>query len=135
MRKITKFVLNSKQKSLTFIMKEVEDKNPENKKNQSFVLNYEYLRIFSPSECAKVKSNKNPTPIPAVFHKKNISVVTLEPLGKHGYRIGFNDGFSDIYTDSELLELLKNFNVNWELYLAQLSSTNNREESINFKAI
>jgi len=135
MRKITKFVLNSKQKTLTFTMKEVEDQNPENKKSQSFVLNYEYLRIFSPSECSKVRSAKYSTAIPAVFHKKNINIVTLEPLGKHGHRIGFNDGFSDIYTDNELLELLNNHKSNWKQYLDQLSSANNREESINFKAV
>lgn len=132
MTNISKFTLNANQDVLEISLKDslAEQSNP-------LSLSYEYLRIFSPSECQKAHSAKQPTPnnIPQVFHKKHIQLSHIEPLGKHGHRFIFNDGFNDIYSTAHLLELAYKFDANWSLYLSGLTSTNSREESINFKAV
>ena len=127
-----RFTLKSKQQTLEIILN-----NKASESSSVFSFKYEYLRIFSPSELQKTNSNKNTssTSTPQVFHKKNIQLIAIEPLGKHGHRFIFDDGFNDIYSTNELLELSKNFDNNWAQYVEHLSSTRSREESINFKAI
>lgn len=98
-------------------------------------LTYEYLRIFSPSELNKAKPNKNSPFIPKVFHKKNITIIAIESVGKHGYRVLFDDSHHDIFSSDDLLTLSQQFEQCWPLYIKSLSSTNSREESINFKSI
>jgi DUF971 family protein len=127
-----KFTLKSKQQTLDLIL---NNKTSENSPVLS--LKYEYLRIFSPSELQKANSNKNTssTSIPQVFHKKNIQLIAIEPLGKHGHRFLFDDGFNDIYSNTELLNLSHNVDENWSRYINNLSTTNSREESICFKNV
>lgn len=130
MSNISKFVLKANQKALNIVFNDIPPQQ-----NKTLSLSYEYLRIFSPTECHKANSPKSTSTIPNVYHKKNIRLISIEPLGKHGYRMTFDDGFNDIYSDNELLLLSRNFESNWSQYTASLSSTNNREESINFKPI
>ena len=132
MTNISKFTLNADQDIL-----EISLKDSSTEQSKPLSLSCEYLRIFSPSECQKSHSAKAPTPnnIPQVFHKKNVQLSHIEPLGKHGHRFIFNDGFNDIYSTTHLLELANKFDENWALYLNGLTSTNSREESINFKAV
>lgn len=127
-----KFTLRVKQQTL-----EVTLNSNTSDYSSSFSLNYEYLRVFSPSELQKMSSNKSASSdsTPHVFNKKNVQLIAIEPLGKHGHRFIFDDGFNDIYSANELLELSQNFNDNWSRYIEHLSSTQSREESINFKAI
>lgn len=132
MQKISQFTLYSKKAILEI---KVEQSTPKEKTLLSFT--YEYLRIFSPSELQKVNSYKKTTlpPTPQVFHKKNVQISAIEPVGKHGYRFIFDDGFTDIYSTAELLDLSKNVDTNWEQYLKSLTASQSREESINFKAV
>lgn len=132
MQTISKFTLYSEQATL-----EVKLNQGSSQTNDLLSLPYEYLRIFSPSELKKVHSNKKPsTPLtPQVFHKKNVQISAIEPVGKHGHRFIFDDGFSDIYSTLELVELSTNYNDYWTQYLNGLTATQSREESINFKAV
>lgn len=127
-----KFTLKSNKREL-----EVTFNNVSSAENTTLSLSYEYLRIFSPHERQKALSARNvpSSSIPQVFHKKNIQLSTIEPVGKHGHRLIFNDGFSDIYSNNELLELSNSFNGYWAQYIGSLSNINSREESINFKAV
>ena len=103
--------------------------------NSEIIMSYEYLRVFSPSEIKKIQSSKTQLTTPQVFHKKNIKLSVIEPLGKHGYRFIFDDNYSDVFSDIDLMTLYQNHTSSWANYTASLTSTNSREESINFKAI
>lgn len=130
MSNLLKFILKAKQKTLEIIFEDISVGT-----NNVLSLSYEYLRIFAPTEITKAHSAKPPTRVPQVFHKKNIDIVTIEPLGKHGHRLIFSDGYSDIYSNTHFIELSQNLDNNWTDYMASLTSTNNREETINFKAV
>jgi len=127
-----KFTLKTKQQTLEVLLSDATSQSI-----PPLLLSYEYLRVFSPKELQKVSSNKTSTAksTPQVFHKKNVLLIAIEPLGKHGHRLIFDDGFDDIFSTNELFELSQNFNDNWSCYLENLSTNNSREESINFKAI
>jgi len=103
--------------------------------NKPINLSFEYLRVFAPAECKKAQGDKTPHKSPQVFHKKNIKLSAIEPLGKHGYRFIFDDDFSDIFSDDDLFNLHQQHTQLWPLYEASLSSVNSREESINFKPV
>jgi len=125
---ISKFTLHADQNIL-----EVELINTLPEQSSKLSLPYEYLRVFSPTECQKALVNNQE--VPPVFHKKNVQLSHIEPLGKHGYRFIFNDGFNDIYCVEHLCTLSKSFDTNWPSYLNTLTTANSREESINFKAV
>lgn len=123
--KIAKLTLHSNQGFLT--VTDVLD--------ESISLTFEYLRIFSPTESKKVQSSKSTSTSPQVFHKKQIKISTIDLLGKHGYRFIFNDGFTDVFSDADLINLYQQYDDSWATYEASLSSINSREENINFKAV
>lgn len=130
MTTILKFVLNTHQQVLDVHLTGINSK-----KNIFISLTYEYLRIFSPCELSKVQSNKNTPSIPEVFHKKNVNIITIESVGKHGYRIVFDDDHHDVFSAEVLFTLSQHFEQHWPLYIKNLSSTNSREASINFKSV
>ena len=130
MSAILKFILNAKQKTLG-----VHLNNNTSSQNHIISLSYEYLRIFSPSELSKIAKTNNALSIPEVFHKKDITITFIESVGKHGYRIVFDDGYNDTFSGDELLNLAKQFDQYWPIYINSLSSANSREASINFKSI
>ena len=116
--KIIQFTLSSKQKKLTLNFDD----------NHQLSFSFEYLRVFSPTE-AKPKGDST---TPQVFHKKDVQLIIIEPLGKHGHRIVFDDQHSAIFTDEIFKNLYKNYEVNWQNYCGSLTSSQNREASINF---
>ncbi len=119
--KITQFTLSSKKKKLTLSFDD----------NNQFSYYFEYLRVFSPSE---VKP-KNGSSVPEVFHKKNIQLMAIEPLGKYGHRLVFDDQHSAIFTDNDFLSLYQNHDTNWQQYCDSLTSIQSREMSINFTEV
>lgn len=125
MQTIKKFILNNAQGNLTCCLNN----------GTEYLLTYEYLRVFSPTEIKKTQSKNSLSTIPQVFHKKNVNVIGIEPLGKHGYRFLFDDAYSDIFCDADLISLSTNHQSLWAEYEASLNSVNSREESINFKAV
>jgi DUF971 family protein len=115
---IIQFYLSSKQKKLTL--------NFDN--NLQLIFNFEYLRVFSPSAIQSKQGKKTPE----VYHKKNIQLIGIEPLGKYGHRLVFDDKHSAIFTDENFIDLYENHEINWQLYCDGLTSSQNRESSINF---
>lgn len=87
-------------------------------------LSFEYLRVFSPPT-----NNKQQ---PLITHKKQITLNAIETVGKHGFRLVFDDQHSDIYS-SEYLELLvKEQSQRWQHYLSKISASGlSREAMIN----
>lgn len=111
---ISNFTINIVEKTLTITC--VNSKSTQ--------LSFEYLRVFSPSTGNKQQ--------PLVTHKKLITLTTIENVGKHGYRLVFDDQHSAIYS-SEYLELLvKEHTQRWQHYLSEIkASGHSREEMIN----
>jgi DUF971 family protein/molybdopterin converting factor small subunit len=74
----------------------------------------EYLRVFSPS--AEVKVMDRP-----VHGKQLVNISLLEPQGTYALRITFDDGHdTGIYSWGTLHELGRNYEANWQKYLARL---------------
>ena len=115
---IIQFSISSKQKKLTLSFDN----------NLQLNFDFEYLRVFSP---AAVKSKQSNT-TPEVFHKKNIQLIGIEPLGKYGHRLVFDDKHSAIYSEEIFVNLYENHEINWQKYCDNLTSSQNRESSINF---
>jgi DUF971 family protein len=65
-------------------------------------------------------------------HKKSIKLVTIENVGKHGYRLIFDDQHRAIYASGYLELLSKEYDQRWQHYLSELkASGHSRETMIN----
>lgn len=115
MVKIKRFILKqAEQKLIIYLVKD-----------QLLELTFEYLRVFSPQSINK----KNPT---IEAHKKNVHLTAIEAVGKHGYRLIFDDDHSAIYSAEYLKLLASEYAERWQHYLAQLkASGHSRETMIN----
>ena len=87
-------------------------------------LSFEYLRVCPPAADNKQKA--------LVAHKKSIMLSTIENVGKHGYRLVFDDQHSAIYSPDYLELLIKEHEQRWQHYLSELKdSGHSRETTIN----
>jgi len=112
---ITGFIINNTDKNLTLTIV----------KSKVAQLSFEYLRVFTPTA-----GNKQPA---LVTHKKSITLTTIENVGKHGYRLTFDDQHTAIYSSNHLELLIKEYDQRWQHYLGELkASGHSREAMINF---
>ncbi len=96
-------------------------------------LSFEYLRISTPDNTAKKQSNGQ---VAVISHKKDVQLLNIESVAKHGYRLIFDDGHNAIYSEDILLTLSAEFEVRWTNYLTDLKvSGHSRETMINFKQL
>jgi len=117
--KIERFTLNQSQKHLTIAFS----------RKKVFELSFEYLRVFSP----QTMENKTSA---IETHKKQVLLVVIEAVGKHGYRFIFDDNHSAIYSFSYLEVLAVEQKQRWQQYLDQLkASGQSREAMINIKQL
>jgi len=74
--------------------------------------------------------------IPKVYHKKQVQLLNIESVGKHGYRFIFDDGHSNIYNEDYLLTLATEYQQRWQRYLSSTSTvSNSREAMIEIKEV
>lgn len=126
MHKINRFVINSADATLS-----VQFDNAK-KDNNSTNLSFEYLRVFSPTD----DKGKSIGATPQVYHKKQVQLLTIESVGKHGYRFIFDDNHSNIYSTDYIQVLSAEQEQRWQHYLASANSTiNNREATIEIKEL
>ncbi|HBY86021.1 MAG TPA: hypothetical protein DEO86_09115, partial [Colwellia sp.] len=90
--KITRFIIDGALHNLT-----IEFSANEN--ITSAQLSFEYLRISSDANSAK--KNKAGQ-IQVTSHKKNVLLISIESVAKHGYRLIFDDDHSAIYSEDFL---------------------------------
>jgi DUF971 family protein len=115
MTSITQFILDADNAQLKITFNH----------NEAHCYSIEYLRVCAPSVTKAL-----------VSHKKQVKLVTIEPIGKHGYRFIFDDEFSDIYTTEYLHLLHQEYDNRWQAYLNDIAkSQHSREASINFTAV
>lgn len=85
---------------------------------RSYVLPFEYLRVFSPS--AEVQGH-GPGQETLVYGKEDVGITAVEPVGHYAIRLVFDDGHgSGLYTWQYLHELAVNQKQYWETYLSRL---------------
>ncbi|MEI6894928.1 MAG: gamma-butyrobetaine hydroxylase-like domain-containing protein [Colwellia sp.] len=124
--KITHFIIDKTEKNLT-----VELSTGDETMNKQ--LSFEYLRISSPEHPAK-KVNANQAPV--ISHKKNVMLVNIESVAKHGYRLIFDDDHSAIYSEEYIHTLALDYDLRWHQYLSNLkASGHSREATIEIKQL
>ncbi len=116
---IKRFIINKTDKTLSLQVDLAKD----NTQVECYILSFEYLRISAPS----VKNKKNKT---VISHKKQVELLAIEPVAKHGYRFIFNDQHSAIYSDDYLQELITEHDFRWQTYLDELKSSGYSREAI-----
>lgn len=122
MTEVTQFVLCTSSNHLTIMFSD------ESKYNVS----YEFLRVLSPSKPAGKTGANNAT----VCHKKTVKLLKIESVGKHGYRMIFDDQHQAIYSQELLLQLCQNHNQLWQQYLDDIKANGlSREGMINFTEV
>jgi DUF971 family protein len=87
---------------------------------QSFALPAELLRVLSPS--AEVQGHSEDQRV-TVAGKKNVGIVTIEPVGNYAARIVFDDGHdTGLFVWDYLRELGESREARWQGYLADLAA-------------
>lgn len=109
---ITGFIINNVEKTLTINI-------INNKGSQA---SFEYLRVFSPTT-----SNQQQV---LISHKKSVRLTAIENVGKHGYRLVFDDEHSAIYTFDYLKLLIDERDQRWKRYLNELKASGHSRESM-----
>ncbi len=98
-------------------------------RNKAFELSFEYLRVFSPQTIQGKTA-------PIATHKKQVQLMAIEAVGKHGYRFIFDDNHNAIYSFDYLEVLAKEQTQRWQHYLTQLkASGHSREAMFNIKQL
>ncbi len=124
--KITRLVIDNEQRSLV-----VEFSAPKQSSNAQ--LSYEYLRISSPAIANKKQKNGQKL---IESHKKNVSLIKIECVAKHGFRFIFDDGHDDIYSEAYIQTLIQEYQIRWQSYLTALkASGHTREAMIDIKQL
>ncbi len=124
--KIQNFVLDNQLKKLTIEFSS-------NIKIENAQLSFEYLRISSPDNAAKKQSNGQ---VAVISHKKDVALINIESVAKHGYRLIFDDDHNAIYSEDTLQALIIEFEERWSNYLTELkASGHSRETMIDFKQL
>jgi len=91
-----------------------------------FELPYEFLRVYSPS--AEVRGH-GPGQETLQTGKKDVDILTLEPVGSYAVQPHFSDGHATgIYSWDYLYELGTNREPMWRSYLERLKTAGSRRE-------
>jgi DUF971 family protein len=92
-----------------------------------FELSYEFLRVYSPS--AEVRGH-GPGQEVLQVGKKDVDILSLEPVGSYAVQPHFSDGHSTgIYSWDYLYDLGTNRQSLWQTYLNRLEAAAARREA------
>lgn len=127
MHNINRFVINNAASVLSVFLN--KDKQGA---DHTIELSVEYLRVYAPTD----DKGKAIGEIPKVYHKKQVQLLKIESVSKHGYRFIFDDGHSNIYNEDYLLTLAAEYQQRWQRYLSSTSAvSNSREAMIEIKEV
>ncbi len=94
---------------------------------RSFSLSYEFLRVFSPS--AEVRGH-GPGQEVLQAGKRNVDIVTLDPVGSYAVQPTFSDGHATgIYAWDYLYSLGEDHDRLWGEYLQKLTAAGANRDS------
>ena len=87
---------------------------------ESFKLDFEYLRVFTPSAEAR---GHGPGQETLQTGKRNVEITNIEPVGTYALRLVYSDGHdSGLYSWDLLYNLGKHHDELWQDYLTQLEA-------------
>lgn len=87
---------------------------------EQFMLDFEYLRVFTPSAEAR---GHGPGQETLQTGKRNVDVERIEPVGTYALRLVFSDGHdSGLYSWDLLYNLGKHHDELWQEYLNQIDT-------------
>lgn len=87
---------------------------------EQFMLDFEYLRVFTPSAEAR---GHGPGQETLQTGKRNVDVDRIEPVGTYALRLVFSDGHdSGLYSWDLLYNLGKHHDELWQDYLKQIDT-------------
>jgi len=111
---IKSFIINTNKKSITINLIN----------GDTACLSFEYLRVFTPKISNSTKQQA------LVTNKKLVTLSAIENLGKHGYRLVFDDQHSAIYSTEYLTLLIREHEQRWQHYLTELKASGHSREAI-----
>jgi len=87
---------------------------------ESYLLDFEYLRVFTPSAEAR---GHGPGQETLQTGKRNVDIDRIEPVGSYAVRLVFSDGHdSGLYSWDLLYNLGKHHDELWQEYLKQIEA-------------
>lgn len=87
---------------------------------ESYLLDFEYLRVFTPSAEAR---GHGPGQETLQTGKRNVEIERIEPVGSYAVRLVFSDGHdSGLYSWDLLYNLGKHHDELWQEYLKQIEA-------------
>ncbi len=117
---ITRFLIDSKQSILTV---ELSGKTP-------WQFPMEFLRVI---DLNGINTNAKQA---LVTNKKEVQLVNIESVGKHGFRLCFNDSYQTILTENQFKQLHAQHDPLWQAYLDAIKNSGlTRETAIDIKAL
>ena len=123
MNTITRFSINQAQKQLEVTLASGDE----------FKLAMEFLRVI---DANVLISGQGQPSTKLVTHKKDVELTTLESVGKHGFRLLFDDKFSTVLNHEQILELNQHQQSLWQQYLDAIKESGfTRETAIDIKAL
>ena len=132
MSKVNRFVINNTTASLSVLFANNELESTEQNNTSAIDLSFEYLRVFAPTDDKGQAIGLTPK----VYHKKQVKLLKIESVGKHGYRFIFDDSHSNIYSSDYLRLLGEEYQQRWQHYLQSVSTAaNSREAMIEIKEV
>lgn len=127
MGKIKRFTINSSTASLAIVFDNIDQDD-----DKTIELSFEYLRVFAPTD----DNGKATGLTPKVYHKKQVQLLKIESVAKHGYRLIFDDGHSNTYSHDYLATLAAEYQSRWQHYLQSANTAiNSREATIEIKEV
>tara|TARA_R110002124_G_scaffold63013_1_gene172081 strand:+ start:25044 stop:25430 length:387 start_codon:yes stop_codon:yes gene_type:complete len=124
---IKRFVIDKATATLSIL-----DDNAEQDNSKAIKLSFEYLRVFAPTNDKGQAIGSTPK----VFHKKQVQLLKIESVAKHGYRFIFDDHHSNIYSDDYLQLLTVEYQQRWQRYQQSTDTAiNSREATIEIKEV
>ncbi|REL25296.1 DUF971 domain-containing protein [Thalassotalea euphylliae] len=134
MLSIVKFQLHQQQKQLSV---ELASPSGEQALTERWQFNYEFLRVLESSQASSAYAASPKGKAPALAtHKKDVVLTRIESVGKHGYRLIFDDGYQVIYAQAELALYHQQADLLWQTYSQQLSASGHgRDAMIDIKQL
>ena len=127
MSKVIRFVINNTTACLSVLFDKSALGSIEQDSSNAIDLSFEYLRVFAPTDDKGQATGLTPK----IYHKKQVRLLKIESVGKHGYRFIFDDGHSNIYSSDYLQRLAAEYQQRWHQYLQSASTAiNSREATI-----
>ncbi len=116
---IERFTLNHQKAELSIISAASKVNSGE-----AVSLTYEFVRVMSP-QAPSGKQAKAP-----ISHKKQVTLIAIESVAKHGYRFIFDDQHNAIYSESYLQGLCQRQTELWQQYLVDLQASGHSREAM-----